>query len=80
MSNLMIAHGVLAGLPKLVAEKRQLEGLTFVVAAWQIGISVSTIHRIEIDPSYNIGARTILRLLRWLEAPPNSLVRGIPIE
>lgn len=69
MNSYMMAYETVRDLPGLVKGKRRAEGLTFLPAAKQIGISVSTLHRIESDLTYNIGTGTILRLLTWLAGP-----------
>lgn len=55
---------VLANLPLLVRERRRQERLSIRAAAEQIGISFSTIHRMEHGDDMNEAS--LAAVLRWL--------------
>jgi transcriptional regulator with XRE-family HTH domain len=56
---------VLEALPILAREKRRAEGLSLRQAATQVGVSFSSMHRLE-NSKGDIRFDTILRVLRWL--------------
>lgn len=56
---------VLMAIPQTLADTRHERGLTMQDAADQIGVSISTVHRIE--NGYTLTPRYTPDLLRWLD-------------
>lgn len=57
---------VLEDLPRLVAEARQLRGLTLRAAADRAGVAVSWFWKVERGEG-NPGLRVVIRILEWIE-------------
>lgn len=54
-------------LPLAVRERRRARGIPIRIAAEEMGVAYSTVHRLESGQECNAG--TVLAALRWLDRP-----------
>jgi transcriptional regulator with XRE-family HTH domain len=65
-----IARRSLEALPHEVTAERKRRGLSMRPAARQIGVTLSTLERIE--SGQNTSTRQLMKIFTWLEEPPDT--------
>lgn len=65
-----IARRSLEALPHEVAAERKRRGLSMRPAARQIGITLTTLARIE--SGHDTSTRQLMKIFTWLEEPPDA--------